>query len=68
MLPAARTSVLSHQAFALCVITRGSYSFSLSYLSLTSMEALRALADLQRTDVQCYLKLVGATDEIAQPL
>ncbi|KAF9502591.1 hypothetical protein BS47DRAFT_1356900 [Hydnum rufescens UP504] len=68
MSPAARTSVLSHQAFALCVITSGSYSFNLSYSSLTSMEAQRALADLWRTDIQHYLRLVGATDEIAHPL
>ncbi|KAF9520849.1 hypothetical protein BS47DRAFT_1378639 [Hydnum rufescens UP504] len=63
MLPAARASVLSHQAFVLCVINSGSYSFNLSYSSLASMEAHRALADLPKTDVQHYLKLIGATDE-----
>jgi hypothetical protein len=57
-------SHMSHQAFALCVINSGLYSFNLSYLSFTSMEAWRVLADLQKTDVQCYLKLVGAADKM----
>ncbi|KAF9509779.1 hypothetical protein BS47DRAFT_1348732, partial [Hydnum rufescens UP504] len=58
----------SHQAFALCVINSGSYSFNLSYSSLTSMGVWRALADLWKTDIQHYLRLVGAADELAHPL